>query len=154
MREEGKMRFDDGGFILKPKETKIHYEKSTWSTRLWWFLKNNKAVYISTYSLPDKEYLKELFANHGCEKVTIIANSKFRERAEEIKKAFSNIKIYLEKDNHEKVVLCEPSTIHITSANFGNSGWREMGVSLKSEEAFAFLLEKYKKRLETAEEVI
>ena len=144
---------DDGGIKIKTKEAKIYYGKSTWSTRIGYFLRNDKAVFISTYSLPDLDYVKELFSKHGCKHITILAHKKFHERAKEIKREFPEVEIYLEDDNHEKVVLCEPETIIIGSANFGHSGWRETMVGLKSKAAYETMLSQYHERFKCAEKV-
>lgn len=146
------LKQDDGGIVLSARQVKVYTERSTWSTRIGWFLRNNKKVYISTYSLPDVEYIKNMFGDLSLENVTIIAHEKFVQQASKIKLAYPKIRIFFEKDTHQKCALCEPDTVIIGSANFGHSGWKELSIGLKSKGAYDTLLSEYQERLTEAKE--
>lgn len=60
---------------------------------------------------------------------------KFRERAQEIKDLFPLIRIGVRYDVHSKVLLIEPNTLYITSANFGLSRWHETSIGVRSKDA-------------------
>lgn len=147
------LKIDNGGIELASRKVKIFCGDSTWNTKIGYFLRNHKKVFISTYSLPDVEYIKSMFGKQGFENVTIIAHKKFKEKAKLLKETFPDIEIYLEDSTHEKVVLCEPDTIIIGSENFGHSGWREKGVRLKSKEGYDYLLKEYQERILADEKI-
>jgi hypothetical protein len=148
------LKQDDGGIVLSARQIKVYTERSTWSTRIGWFLRNNKKVFISTYSLPDVDYIKNMFGSLSLENVTILAHKKFALQAVRIKFEFPEIRIFLEDDTHQKCALCEPDTVIIGSANFGHSGWKELSVGLKSKGAYDILLSEYQERLTRAKEGI
>ena len=150
---KGTLSQDNGGIELTARKVKIFTGASTWNTKIGYFLRNNKKVFISTYSLPDVEYIKNMFGKQGFENVTIIAHKKFKEKAKLLKETFPNIEIYLEDSTHEKVVLCEPDTIIIGSENFGHSDWREKAVRIKSKEGYDYLLKEYQERILVDEKV-
>lgn len=84
---------------------------------------------ISTYSLPNDDYLvrmirKLLDYNNT---VTLVANSKFKEAADSLKKEVNNknFTIELRPDLHAKMVLCSNNSVWLGSHNFGDSTWFE-----------------------------
>lgn len=146
------LKQDDGGVVLSARQVKIYTEHSTWSTRIGWFLRNNKKVFISTYSLPDVKYIKSMFGDLSLENVTILAHRKFALQAAAIKFEYPEVSIFFEDNIHQKCALCEPDTVIIGSANFGHSGWKELSVGLKSKGAYDILLSDYQSRLTQAVE--
>lgn len=59
--------------------------------------------------------------------VTLVANSKFKEAADSLKKEVNNknFTIELRPDLHAKMVLCSNNSVWLGSHNFGDSTWFE-----------------------------
>jgi len=55
--------------------------------------------------------------------------------------AFPNIRVAVRNDTHAKVLLIEPCTVYISSANFGDSGWVESTIGLHSTDAYTWYVE-------------
>ena len=100
-------------------------------------------VRLITYSLPDLESIRRVLSKRP-ENIFIIANPRAanaESRAEEIKEEFPNIRIALNSETHSKVVLIEPDSLMVSSANFGKSGWHETTVSFHQKEAHDYYVE-------------
>lgn len=74
--------------------------------------------------------------------VTILANEKFRFRAEQIKRRFPSVQIVLKPDTHAKMVLIEPDTVWLSSENFGRSGWFEQAIGIHNADVYDFYYSK------------
>lgn len=125
---------DGGGFAFKCNDIKLHYSTSTWAMKLSQINRFGGAIRIITYSLPDMEYVKAQFSRRPHD-IFLIAHSKFSSRARSIKAMFPDIRVAVHKEVHSKVLLIEPHTIYISSANFGHSDWHESFIGLHSKEA-------------------
>lgn len=125
---------DNGGIAFKCSDIKLQGCVSTWATKLSQLGRQTGIVRILTYSLPNIDYVKTQFKRrpHG---IYIICHSKFRDRALEIKRAFPEIRIALNPELHSKVLLIEPETVYVSSANFGSSKWHETSVGFHSKAA-------------------
>ena len=133
-------RTDAGGFAFRPKEAKISGPATTWGTKLSQLARMPGQVRIMTYSLPRPDYAKQQLGRRSSG-VQLIAHSKFEEAARQIKLALPYLEIRVGADVHSKVVLIEPWTIWVTSANFGSSKWHETAIGMKSEEAHNWYVE-------------
>ncbi len=136
---------DNGGVAVSIMDAKILTSEtaSTWNTRLSQIGTTNlkdKRVIICTYSLPDLEYSKQIFDKRS-KNVMLIVNEKFSDKAEELRKLYPDLEIYLRADVHAKIVLVEPRTVWLSSANFGKSNWFEQTIGIHSEEVYNFYLE-------------
>lgn len=125
---------DNGGFAFSCGDAKLQVGGSTWGTRLSQLGKQSGIVRIVTYSLPRLDYIAQQFERRPKD-IFLIAHREFRERAEEVKQRFPMIEVATAPDIHSKVLLIEPSTVMISSANFGSSRWHETTVSFHSREA-------------------
>lgn len=135
---------DNGGWALRIDDAKITTsdKASTWNTRLSQIgtekLKDKKVV-ICTYSLPDLEYCKKIFEKRSTN-VLLIVNEKFKSQADELQKEYPNLDIRLKKDVHAKMVLIEPQTVWLSSADFGRSDYFEQTIGIHSEEVYEIYL--------------
>lgn len=146
-----KFKTDNGGKAVKIEDAKIVTSEnaSTWNTRLSQIgtanLKNNRVI-ICTYSLPDLEYSKQVFDKRS-KNVMLIVNEKFRDRAKALENIYPDLEIHLKHDVHAKMVLVEPQTVWLSSANFGKSDWFEHTIGIHSEEVYKFYLEQINRYL-------
>jgi len=128
-------RTDNGGFAFKANDAKIQH--SSWGNRLSQLHKQKGTVRIITYSLPDMAYVRRQLGRRPHD-IYIIAHSKFSRRANEICGEFPGIVVAVHDEVHSKVVLVEPETVIVSSANFGDSGWHETTVSFHSKPAHEY----------------
>jgi len=131
---------DVHGLAFKCNDVKISGHTSTWGMKLSQLYKQQGIVRIITYSLPNFEYIKQQFERRPYD-IFLIAHMKFHNRARQIKMAFPRVRLALHREVHSKVLLIEPHTVYISSANFGDSGWHETSIGLHSKEAYDWYLE-------------
>lgn len=124
---------DVWGIAFKCNDAKLQI--NTWGNRLSQIGRQSGSIYIITYSLPDLDYVRRQLGRRPYD-ISIIAHEKFMDRAKEIKREFPRIEIAISEKVHSKVVLIEPKTIIVSSANFGSSRWHETTVSFHSNEAY------------------
>ena len=149
-----KAKTDTDGEAINIKDAKLFFgDNSTWATRLSQLAKVKGNVYISTFSLPDLPYAQEILEKRPRD-IFIIAHSMFNTKALAIKDAFPDIRIALRDDIHAKIVLAEPETVWLSSANFGRSGWIEHGIGMHSPEAFEFYRKAFTETFSSSEEII
>ena len=125
---------DSGGIAFKCNDAKLQANASTWGTKLSQLDRQTGTVRIVTYTLPDMPYVRTQLGRRPKD-IFLIAHSKFLGRAIEIKREYPDIRIAVCDDVHFKVMLVEPQTVVISSANFGRSKWHETSVSFHSKEA-------------------
>lgn len=135
---------DNGGIAISINDAKLIKANaaSTWNTRLSQIGTPNlrdKKVIICTYSLPNLAYSKRIFDKRSSN-VTLIVNEAFKDKAEELQNCYPDLVVRVKKDVHAKMVLIEPKTVWLSSANFGESDWFEQTIGLHSEEAYQFYL--------------
>lgn len=142
---------DAGGVAVRLNDAKLYVSASasTWNTRLSQIGNISGKVIICTYSLPDIDYIQKILDKRS-ENVTIIAHEKFRKKAMQLKAIYPSLKIYLKSDVHAKIVLVEPQTVWLSSANFGSSGWFEQTIGIHSRTAYDFYLNALSKYLKVA----
>lgn len=142
------------GHAIDIKDAKIFFgDNSTWGVKLSQLAKVKGNVYISTFSLPDLPYAQKILKKRPCD-IYIIAHSMFHAKALAIKDAFPDIRIALRDNIHAKMVLAEPKTVWLSSANFGKSGWIEHGIGMHSPEAFDFYKNAFDDTFSNSEEII
>lgn len=142
---------DNGGLAVSIMDAKVLTSEtaSTWNTRLSQIGTQNlkdKKVIICTYSLPDLEYCKQIFDKRS-DNVILIVNEKFSDKAKELENLYPELEIHIKDDIHAKMVLVEPKTVWLSSANFGKSDWFEQTIGIHSEEVYNFYLEQINKYL-------
>ena len=76
--------------------------------------------------------------------ITLIANSRFVNEISVLHELYPQAHYFICDNVHAKMVLAEPETVWLSSANFGNSHWFEHTIGIHSKEVFEF----YKKELE------
>lgn len=123
---------DGHGMVIKAAEVKLFKPSHSWGMKLSQLPRQAGRVRIMTYSLPDRSYIIEQF-NRRPNNIAILCHAKFRERAIELKALFPDIDVAVSESVHAKLLLIEPGTIYVTSANFGESHWSEVGVGIRSE---------------------
>ena len=103
-----------------------------------------KRVIICTYSLPNIKVVHQILDKRS-DNVILIMNSKFENTAEQLRKRYPDLKVITRDDVHAKIVLAEPSTVWISSANFGDSGWFEGTIGMHSRAVYEFYLEQLRR---------
>lgn len=142
---------DNGGLVISIEDAKILTSRtaSSWNTRLSQIgtpnLKDKKII-ICTYSLPNLEYSKQIFDKRS-KNVMLIVNEKFGDKAKELRNLYPDLEIHLKADVHAKIVLVEPKTVWLSSANFGESDWFEQTIGIHSKEAYNFYLDEIERYL-------
>lgn len=124
---------DNHGFVFKCNDIKISSGNS-WGMKLSQLYKQDGTVRIITYSLPDLAYIKKQFERRP-QNIFMIAHGNFHSQAQKIKRQFPDIQIAVHRQVHSKILLIEPNTVYISSANFGDSKWHETSIGLHSQEA-------------------
>lgn len=145
---------DNHGKVFKSSELKLYFSGShTWAMKLSQLHRQSSYVRIITYSLPNMEYVKDLFHKRPFD-ISIICHSKFRDRAKELKKLFPQVNVAVKGDVHSKILLIEPETIYVTSANFGKSNWHETCLGARSKVAHDEYVQKsFNKLWDQSEEI-
>jgi phosphatidylserine/phosphatidylglycerophosphate/cardiolipin synthase-like enzyme len=134
---------DASGMAFKCNDMKL-FTGGTWAMKLSQLHRQEGAVHIATYSLPRLDYVKEQFARRP-QDIFLLANERFYEQAREIKRAFPGIRVATHPAMHMKLLLIAPQTVYVTSANFGSSGWAEMGIGMHSPTAYQYTLEEFQR---------
>ena len=124
---------DAGGFAFRCNDIKISTPVSTWATRISQLAKMNGLARIITYSLPNIEYVRTQLGRR--DNILLIANSKFESQARALNVEFPDIHVRVAPNAHSKVLLVEPQTLWISSANFGDSEWHDTTIGLHSAQA-------------------
>ncbi len=125
---------DAGGFAFACNDMKLFSSASTWATKLSQLYKQPGIVRIVTYSLPNVAYVWTQFERRPRD-IFLLANTRFLARAQDIKRMFPALRVAVHEEAHSKVLLIEPYTVYLSSANFGKSGWHESSIGLHSREA-------------------
>lgn len=145
---------DDGhGLVVKATEVKLFMPSHSWGMKLSQLPKQAGRVRILTYSLPDRSYVAEQLGRRPSN-IALICHEKFRDRAVAIKREFPGIEIAVSDCLHAKLLLIEPATVYVTSANFGESDWTEVGVGVRSKPGHDWYAEMFDRLWLTAMEVI
>ena len=131
---------DAGGFAFTCNDIKLSTPTSTWATRISQLARVPGLARIITYSLPNIEYVRMQLARRR-NNIWMIANSKFEREAQALKREFPDVRIRVAANAHSKVLLVEPHTIWISSANFGDSGWHDTTIGLHSIQAHDWYVE-------------
>jgi hypothetical protein len=135
---------DVHGLAFKPKEVKLYRDSSTWGMRLSQLGRQVGEVYIVTYSLPDLPYIEQQLGRRPHD-IQIVCHSKFASRATALRRRFPDVSVKVHPEVHGKLLLIAPETVYLGSANFGESGWKEFTVGLRSAEAFDFYESEFRK---------
>jgi hypothetical protein len=143
---------DNGGFAFSCKDLKILSGSSTWATRLSQLARMSGVVRIATYSLPDLDYVAVQLGRRPCN-IEIVCHAKFEDRAAAIKARFPDIRLFVNHEVHAKMLLIEPHTVFIGSANFGSSGWAEVTFGAHSVEAHGYAVSVFETLKSVAREV-
>jgi hypothetical protein len=131
---------DGYGIAFKSNDIKIQTNGHTWGMKLSQIYRQPGQIRIITYSLPDIEYVANLFSKRPTG-IFMIAHAKFENKARRILDTFNEIKIALNSTVHSKILLIHPNTVVITSANFGDSHWHETSISIHSSIAHDWYVE-------------
>lgn len=132
---------DVHGQVFKAKEIKLYKDGAhTWAMKLSQLAKQSGRVRIVTYSLPDIDYAKKQIGRRPRD-LFIVCHEKFKDQAEQLKRAFPDVQIAVNERVHSKVCLIAPETVYIGSANFGLSRYHETEVGIRSEEAHDWYVE-------------
>ena len=138
----GGFQTDAGGLALALNDVKLMTTEtaSSWNTRLSQIARMKGKVIICTYSLPNLKYMEKIFDKRSWD-VVLIANDKPKDnewKVQELQERYPDMEIYLKPDIHAKIILIEPKTVWLSSANFGRSGWFENTIGIHDKEAYDF----------------
>lgn len=131
---------DVHGLAFKCNDTKITSNSHTWAMKLSQIARQKGMLRIITYSLPRIDDVQEVLGKRP-HNIQIIAHSKFAQDAMLIMSMFDGIMVRVHDEVHSKVVLLEPETVVVSSANFGSSRWHETSISMHSKEAHDWYVE-------------
>jgi hypothetical protein len=146
-------RNDVHGLLFSCREAKLYYPGHTHGMKLSQLAFQSGVVRILTYSLPDLDYARRQFERRPYN-IWLICHSKFHAEAQAIKDAHRAMRIATHPEMHSKVLMISPKTLYIGSANFGDSGWHETTVGLRSAPAHdAFLAYSFNPAWEQATEL-
>lgn len=130
---------DAQGLVFKSSELKLFLTSHTYGMKLSQLWKQSGVVRIMSYSLPDIDYVRTQVGRRPYN-IMLLGHSKFYGKAIALRCAFPDIDIRLTDTMHSKVLAIEPRTLYIGSANFGNSGWHETMIGVRSEDAHDYFV--------------
>lgn len=136
---------DNGGFAFSCNDAKFSLCASTWNTKLSQLGKLQGAVCIMTHHLTNVEYISRILSKRPSN-IYIIAHEEAKENAIKIKRSFPMIRLALHKKINAKIVLVEPETVWVSSADFGESKMLESAVGFHSVDVYNRTLEKLFRR--------
>ena len=94
----------DCGGIALTIDAKLSNKATTWNTRLSQIGRHDHEVILVTFSLCDFDYISKIVSKRERGKgISIICNSKYEINAYHIKKAFPDLKIYVNPYAHAKL---------------------------------------------------
>lgn len=125
---------DGWGLAFKCGDAKITAGAHTWAMKLSQLHRQEGTVRIITYSLPRMDYVREQLGRRPKD-ILLIAHAKFLAEATAIRMEFPGVRVALNEEVHSKVLLIEPHTVYVSSANFGRSKWHETSIGMHSKEA-------------------
>jgi phosphatidylserine/phosphatidylglycerophosphate/cardiolipin synthase-like enzyme len=143
---------DTFGIVRKAKEVKVFSTGATWGMKLSQLARQSGVVRIQTYSLPRMEYVRSIFEKRP-NGIFLLCHSKFRELAIQIKSVFPAIEIAVHPATHAKIVLIEPETTYVGSANFGHSNWLEAEVGIRNKDIHDWMLIRFNSAFMEAEKI-
>ncbi len=125
---------DAHGLVCKVPEAKLYLPSHSWAMKLSQLHKQPDAqVRIATYSI-NPEYAQDIFRRRP-HHIRVICNSQFKDAAAELSLAFPLVDIRTFSDAHAKLVLIEPNTVYLGSANFVKNTLADISVGLRSKDA-------------------
>lgn len=136
------MKTDNGGLATTARVKVSLGKGSTWATRLSQIGKSSGEIIICTYSLPNLDYMSQILDKRS--DITIVCHKKFQEKASILQQKYPRLNIILKSDIHAKMVLIQPETVILSSANFGSSGWLEHTITVKSESVYSYYYNRLK----------
>jgi len=128
----------DCGGIALTIDAKLSNKATTWNTRLSQIGRHDHEVILVTFSLCDFDYISKIVSKRERGKgITIICNSKYEINAYHIKKAFPDLKIYVNPYAHAKLALIGPETVWLSSENLGKKkNTFDASIGIHSKEAY------------------
>jgi hypothetical protein len=121
---------DAHGLLCKISEAKLYLPSHSWAMKLSQLHKQpNSIVRIMTYSL-NAEYAQQILERRPYN-IRIICNSQFNEEAYQLSQKVSGIHIRTFNDIHAKLVLIEPETVYLGSANLVKNTLADISIGLR-----------------------
>lgn len=133
---------DSSGFAFSCGDAKISIGTGSWGARLSQIARVTGAIYIVTGKLLDPDYVSQILGKRP-HNISIIANASARKEANAIKRSFPGVRVALHDECNAKVVLVEPDTVWVSSADFGKSTMIESTVGLHSISVFNRAVESF-----------
>jgi len=138
------------GLVFSTKEAKLYHPSHTWGMKLNQLNRQKGTVRIVTYRLPGREgegYYEQQIARRPSDMCVLIGIGgngikAQRERAQELKNTFPDVRVAVHSELHTKAVSIAPGTLYLGSANFGASDWADVTIGVRSSEAHDYFVEK------------
>ncbi|WP_184642354.1 hypothetical protein [Variovorax guangxiensis] len=137
---------DSSGFAFSCGDAKISMGTGSWGARLSQIARVTGSIYIVTGRLLDPDYVSRILGKRP-HKISIIANASARKEASVIKRSFPDVRLALHGGCNAKVVLVEPDTVWVSSADFGRPAMVESTVGLHSSRVFNRAVESFFRKL-------
>lgn len=130
---------DMHGLVFKSSEIKLYRPSHSYGMKISQIHRQSGIMRILTYSLPLIEYVERQIGRRPFG-IEIICHQKFVDRAKRIKRTFPRVDVAVLDTMHSKVIAIEPKTLYIGSENFGDSGWFETCIGIRSKEAHDYFV--------------
>jgi hypothetical protein len=125
---------DGHGLVCKIPEAKLYRSTHSWAMKLSQLHKQGDAmVRVATYSL-NAEMAGAIFARRP-HHIRVLCNARFLSEAKELMQMLPGVEVQTRTDLHAKLVLIEPATVYLGSANFVNNALNDVSVGLRSRAA-------------------
>lgn len=119
-------------------------------------IRSGDEVTVLSYTLPKYTQFRPGGLGIAPQNVTIIANSQYAEQAIELKRAYPELRIFLDPFVHCKMTLASSGKVWIGSANIAMSSSFDSTIAVDSQPVYAFYMEQIRRcgLLSPAKEVL
>lgn len=108
-------------------------------------IRSGDTVTVLSYTLPNHECYRPNGLGIAPHKLTIIANSKYAEQAYELKRAYPELRIFLDPNVHCKMTLASSGKVWIGSANISLTNSFDSTIAVDSMPIYAFYIEQIRR---------
>ena len=109
-------------------------------------IRTGDKVTVLSYTLPNHECFRPNGLGIAPQNVTIIANTQYADQALELKRAYPELRIFLDPYVHCKMTLASSGKVWIGSANIALSNSFDSTIGIESIPVYAFYMEQIRRR--------
>jgi hypothetical protein len=141
---------DAHGLVCKIPEAKLYLPSHSWAMKLSQLHKQGDThVRIMTFSL-NADMAQQILERRPYN-IRIICNSQFNSEAYQLSRKLPGLHIRSFKDAHAKLVLIEPKTIYLGSANLVKNTLADISVGLRSKDAHDYYAKWFDEKFESCD---